>query len=241
MASWEDRGPYRSWGGCVGLLVWGLATGWCLEGVLLAALPRKAGLAGRPLARLTFGSLRAATTDMSQKAESGGLPGVGDSGSRRGQERLVQLPVSFVMRAGVLWRRTPPAHSRQVPSGFGVGEGPRAALGALGFLLSERNPWRLRVPPPAFHPSLLSPGFKGATGLLGRKARPFSLPCSPWRRGWNQEPPWSRGSFLFCLQGGSREGAGVWGPCRAVRGAGIPAHHDGVGVGLPGRVPTQRH
>ena len=87
MASWEDRGPYRSWGGCVGLLVWGLATGWCLEGVLLAALPRKAGLAGRPLARLTFGSLRAATTDMSQKAESGGLPGVGDSGSRRGQER----------------------------------------------------------------------------------------------------------------------------------------------------------
>ena len=125
----------------------------------------------------------------------------------------------------------PPAHSRQVPSGFGVGEGPRAALGALGSLLSERSPWRLRVPPPAFHPSLLSPGFKGATGLLGRKARPFSLPCSPWRRGWNQEPPWSRGSFLFCLQGGSSEGAGFWGPCWAVSGAGIPAHHDGVGGG----------
>lgn len=61
--------------------------GWCLEGVLLAALPRKAGPAVRPLARLTFGLLRAATTDMSQKAESGGLPGwetVAPGGARRG-------------------------------------------------------------------------------------------------------------------------------------------------------------
>lgn len=79
----------------LGCLSGAWATGWCLEGVLLAALPRKAGLAGRPLPWLTFGSLRAATTDMSQKAESGGLPGVGDSGSRRGQERLVRLPASL--------------------------------------------------------------------------------------------------------------------------------------------------
>lgn len=32
---------------------------------------------------------------------------MGDSGSRRGQERLVGLPASFVMQAWVLWRRTP--------------------------------------------------------------------------------------------------------------------------------------
>lgn len=166
---------------------------------------------------------------------------MGDSGSRRGQERLVGLPASFVMRAWVLWRRPPPAHSWQVPSRFGVGEGPRAAQGALGSLLSERSLSRLRLPPPAFLPSFLSPGFKEATRLLGRKARPFSLPCPPWQRGWNQEPPWSRDSFLFCLQGGPSEGGGFWGPCCAVRGAGIPAHHDGVGVGPPGRVPTLRH
>lgn len=83
----------------LGCLSGAWAMGWCLEGALLGALPRKAGLAGRPLARLTFGSLRTATTDMSQKAESGGCPGVGDSGSR--------LLASFVMRAWILWRWTP--------------------------------------------------------------------------------------------------------------------------------------
>lgn len=199
---------------CVRCSTHGLGNGLALRGGSpgnLAAAHRQVTQEGPP------------PTGRSQKAGSGGWR----RGCRRGRVagKASRLG-SLLCDAGPFPGGGNPSCSESVSSIRVGGEGQRAAPGAPA-------EWEGEAVGPASYPSAL-PSFlmlqpKWAPRLLGRRpdpSHPAPLPENHPGRGVPFPPPPVR----------------VVGP-GALLGykGGMPAHHDGAGAELPGRVPTQKH